>query len=162
MTLADINRQIKDWDAVIVAYQRALQLVPTYVPALVNLADVYRLQQADDKAELLLLKAIAVTAENARQAINDPGDIYTFALQQQASVEYALGLLYARTKTYSKALESLNNAVTLSPENSDYFYASLLMLDALNQRDKALNILKRLSLTPNNEQLTALLRQWQP
>ena len=104
MTLADINRQIKDWDAVIVAYQRALQLVPTYVPALVNLADVYRLQQADDKAELLLLKAIAVTAENARQAINDPGDVYTFALQQ-ASVEYALGLLYARTKTYSKALE---------------------------------------------------------
>ena len=161
MTLADINRQIKDWDAVIVAYQRALQLVPTYVPALVNLADVYRLQQADDKAELLLLKAIAVTAENARQAINDPGDVYTFALQQ-ASVEYALGLLYARTKTYSKALESLNNAVTLSPENSDYFYASLLMLDALNQRDKALNILKRSSLTPNNEQLTALLRQWQP
>ena len=161
MTLADINRQIKDWDALIVAYQRALQLVPTYVPALVNLADVYRLQQADDKAELLLLKAIAVTAENARQAINDPGDVYTFALQQ-ASVEYALGLLYARTKTYSKALESLNNAVTLSPENSDYFYASLLMLDALNQRDKALNILKRLSLTPNNEQLTALLRQWQP
>ena len=162
MTLADINRQIQDWDAVVVAYQRALQLVPTYVPALVNLADVYRLQKADDKAELLLIKAIAVTAENARQAINDPGDIYTLALQQQASVEYALGLLYARTKTYSKALESLNNAVTLSPANADYFYASLLMLDALNQRDKALDILKRSPLTQNSEQLSALLRQWQP
>ncbi len=162
MTLADINRQMKDWDAVVIAYQRALQLVPTYVPALVNLADVYRLQQADNKAEPLLLKAIAVTAENARQAINDPGDIYAFALQQQASVEYALGLLYARAKNYSKAIVPLDNAVQLSPANTDYFYASLLMLDALGERNKALELLRRSPLTQNNEQLTALLRQWQP
>ena len=161
MTLADINRQMKDLDAVVIAYQRALQLVPSYVPALVNLADVYRLQQADNKAEPLLLKAIAVTAENARQAINDPGDIYIFALQQQASVEYALGLLYARAKNYSKAIVPLDNAVQLSPANADYFYASLLMLDALGERNKALELLRRSPLTQNNEQLTALLRQWQ-
>ena len=162
MTLADINRQMKNWDAVVIAYQRALQLVPSYVPALVNLADIYRLQQADNKAEPLLLKAIAVTAENARQAINDPGDIYAFALQQQASVEYALGLLYARAKNYSKAIVPLDNAVQLSPANTDYFYASLLMLDALGERSKALELLRQSALTQNNEQLTALLGQWQP
>ena len=161
MTLADLYRKMNDWDGVIVAYQKALLLVPSYVPALVNLADVYRMRQADGKAEKLLLKAITVTQDNARQLADDAGDIYLSALQQQASVEYALGLLYARNKDYIKASKSLSNATQLAPTNPDYFYAYLLILDGLNQREKALDILQRSSFIPGNEQLMALLRQWQ-
>lgn len=161
MTLADLYRRMNDWDAVIVAYQKALLLVPSYVPALVNLADVYRMRQADGKAETLLLKAIAVTRDDARQLADDAGDIYLSALQQQASVEYALGLLYARNKDYIKASESLSSAVQLAPANPDYFYAYLLILDGLNQRSKALDILQRSPLTARHKQLVALLGQWQ-
>lgn len=161
MTLADLYRKMNDWDGVIDAYQKALLLVPSYVPALVNLADVYRMRQADDKAETLLLKAIAVTQDDARQLADDADDIYLSALQQQASVEYALGLLYARTKDYIKASESLKNAAQLAPTNADYFYAYMLILDSLNQRKKAIDILQRSPLIADNEQLKALLRQWQ-
>jgi tetratricopeptide (TPR) repeat protein len=154
-------RQLQDWDGVIEAYQKALKLVPSYVLALVNLADVYRLQQQDSKAEKLLLKAVAVTRKNAEQSMNDASDVHQSALQQQASVEYALGLLYARSKNYSKASVSLDNAARLSPQNADYFYAYLLILDALDQRDKAVDILQASPLTPSNKQLMALLQQWQ-
>ena len=160
--LADMYRQLQDWDGVIEAYQKALKLVPSYVLALVNLADVYRLQQQDSKAEQLLLKAVAVTRKNAEQSMNDASDVHQSALQQQASVEYALGLLYARSKNYSKASVSLDNAARLSPQNADYFYAYLLILDALDQRDKAVDILQASPLTPSNKQLMALLQQWQP
>ena len=161
MTLADLYRQMNDWEGVVSAYQKALLLVPTYVPALVNLADVYRMQQADDKAEELLLKAIAVTQDNVQQLATEAGDVYLSARQQQASVEYALGLLYARNKDYSKASASLKNATQLSSQNSDYFYAYLLILDGLGQRSQAVDLLQGSPLTKDNEQLMALLRQWQ-
>ena len=65
--------------------QTALRLDPKFVPAMVNLADLYRGQHRDDEGQQWLEKAIAVEP-NAAEPI------------------YALGLLKVRLKQYPEAL----------------------------------------------------------
>ena len=66
-------------DAAEAAYRTALRLDPAFVPALVNLADLYRALQRDADGEPLLRQAVAI----------DPGN---------AVARHALGLLLLRTQ----------------------------------------------------------------
>ena len=47
------------------AYRHALKLAPAYVPAILNLADLYRANGMDQRAEPLLRQAIALAPEQA-------------------------------------------------------------------------------------------------
>ena len=67
--------------------QTALRLDPKFVPAMVNLADLYRAQQRDEEGQRWLEKAIAVMP-NAAEPI------------------HALGLLKIRQKQYPEALSA--------------------------------------------------------
>ncbi len=102
----------------------ALRLDPGYVPAMVNLADLYRLQNRDDMGQQWLQKAVAA-APNAAEPI------------------HALGLLKVRQKQYQEALGMLARAALLQPDNTRYSYVYAVALNSTGQTDKAITILQQ-------------------
>ena len=79
----------------------ALRLAPDFVPALVNLADLYRLLQRDADAEPLLHHAVKVSPDAAEPT-------------------HALGLLLVRKGNRIEALSWLKKAVELAPNEARY------------------------------------------
>jgi predicted CXXCH cytochrome family protein len=85
------------------AYRHALRLAPAYVPALLNLADLYRENEMDSQAEPLLLKAAELAPA-------------------EASVQHAMGLLKIRQGALTEALPYLETAARQAPHNTRYGY----------------------------------------
>ncbi|HEX3127683.1 MAG TPA: tetratricopeptide repeat protein [Thermoanaerobaculia bacterium] len=85
------------------AYRAALKLDPLYLPAFVNLADLYREQGREPEGEALL-----------RQALR--------AAPDDASLHHARGLLLVRTGRLDEALPELARAVELAPGEARYAY----------------------------------------
>ena len=96
-------------------YRIALRLDPSFVPALVNLADLDRARGMDDEGAELLKKAMAIEPDNA-------------------DVRYALGLFLVRRHDYAAALDLLRRAHELMPDNARYAYVYAV---ALNLSGKA-------------------------
>ena len=155
MKLAQLHRRLQDWPAAVAAYRAALVLLPESVVALVNLADIYRLQQRDDLAAPLLQRAVAI---GDRLLAGGEGGALA---AQQADVLYALGLLQSRGKNYAAAAQSLRRVVALLPQNGHYFYTYLLVLDAQAERSRALALLRESPLLASDRRLQKLLRHWQ-
>ena len=106
-------------------YEQALRIAPSYVPALMNLADFYRAQGVIDKERPLLLKALAAAPESA-------------------SVQHAVGLHYVRQKNYEQALPYLKAATAESPDSSPRFsYVYAVALDSLGQTKAAIRALQQ-------------------
>ena len=105
------------------AYQTALKLESTFYPALVNLADVYRVQKRDDKGELTLRKALSLA----------PND---------ASVHHALGLLLIRTKRTGEAMTALKKAWEIQPEHPRYGYVYGIALQSTGKPQQAITVLE--------------------
>jgi len=82
-------------------FRIALHLDPDFAPALVNLADFYRVLHKDDAGEPLLRRAVKIAPKEAEPA-------------------YALGLLLIRKGMPQEALVWLKKAVELSPTNARY------------------------------------------
>jgi tetratricopeptide (TPR) repeat protein len=104
--------------------QTALRLDSGYVPAMVNLADLYRIQQKETDAQQLLEKAIVV-APNAAEPI------------------LALGLQKARLGRQHEALDLFAKAVELQPGTTRYAYVYGVALHSYGQVEKAITVLKR-------------------
>src|SRR5262249_12799425 len=83
--------------------KRALSIDPAFVPAAVNLADLYRTMGRDRDAEAMLRRALA-------HAQNHPTLLHT------------LGLVMVRQKRLGEATELLGAAAQLSPENPRFGY----------------------------------------
>ncbi len=105
------------------AYLQAIKLDPAYAVAYVNLADLYRQQQLNDKAEATLIAA--------RTALGD-----------NAAVEHALGLHYVRARQMPQALQALAKAVQLAPDNARYGYVYAVALDANGEATRAIRTLQ--------------------
>jgi predicted CXXCH cytochrome family protein len=106
------------------AYQRALALDPTFVPAMVNLADLYRAEGRDGEAEPVLNQAIAASPD-------------------YAPARFALGLLLARRHDMADALAALQKAVELVPEDARYLYVYAVGLNSVGRAQDALAVLKQ-------------------
>jgi Tfp pilus assembly protein PilF len=106
------------------AYRQAMALDPTFAPAMVNLADLYRALDRETEAESLLRRALSV----------DP---------QDATAYLALGLLEARQRQLSAALPLLQKAVELAPHNGRYAYVYAVALNSAGKQSDALEVLKR-------------------
>src|SRR5208283_1523479 len=85
------HHQINEAEA---EYRTALRLDPKFVPAMANLADLYRELGKDREGAELLRAAIAIEPKNA-------------------AVKHSLGLLLARQHNYAEALPLLREATML-------------------------------------------------
>jgi tetratricopeptide (TPR) repeat protein len=104
-------------------YRAALRLDPSFVPAYVNLADLYRALGRDAEGEELLQEAI-------RQA-PDSGD-----------ARHALGLLRVRQGRMDQALAVLQEAVRLQPDVPRYAFVLGVALQEVGRVEQALKVLK--------------------
>jgi len=104
-------------------YRTSLRLDPTFYPAFVNLADLYRVQDQDAQGEGFLLQALEIA----------PND---------ASVHHALGLLLVRIGKKQEAMGSLKKATALQPDNSRYGYVYGIALHSVGETEKAIAALE--------------------
>ena len=75
-------------------YETAMRLEPSFIPAFVNLADLYRMEGRDADGETLLRSALEISPES--------GDVY-----------HALGLLLVRQNKIPAAMNALEESVKL-------------------------------------------------
>ncbi len=101
----------------------ALSLDPSFAPAAVNLADLYRAQNRDDDGERVL-----------RDAINRSPD--------DPSLEHALGLLMVRQKHSAQALDLLGAAARGEPGNARYAYVYAIALNDAGKTSAAIETLE--------------------
>ena len=105
-------------------YGEALKRHSHYVPAYVNQADMYRELSREGDAERVLVSGIA-------------------ALPDDASLQYALGLLLVRDQRMEKALAALRTAYRLEPEDPQFGYVYGVALDSTGATSQALDVWKQ-------------------
>ena len=110
-------------DKAVAAYKKAAKLEDVFVPAYINLADLYRMQEKDADAYNVLLKAKQVAEDNA-------------------DLHHALGLLLVRQKKTDAAVIELGAAARLAPENYHYIYVYAVALNSTGKTDEAIELLK--------------------
>ena len=102
------------------AYREALAIDPGWIPAIMNLGDLYRQSGRDAEGESLLRDAL---------------DHYPAA----AALQHSLGLLLVRQKKLTEALPSLRTATELAPDNTRFLYVYAVALNAIGKKKEALN-----------------------
>jgi predicted CXXCH cytochrome family protein len=100
----------------------ARRLSPRYLPAMLNLADVYREQNRDAQAEPLLREAVA-------------------AYPQSADAQHALGLLLVRGSRTPEAIPLFEQASKLAPGNARYALVHALSLLESGRQTQGLQVL---------------------
>jgi len=123
-----INLRMGRYAAAIKNYQQALKIDSGYVSAYINLADLYRAQQLENKVQEMLNLALQYSAEDSIQA---------------ADVYHALGLFFIRQKKMKKALNALSKSVRLQPDNTRYAYVYAVALNNEGQTNKAITLLRK-------------------
>lgn len=107
-------------------YRTALRLDPSFVPAMVNLADLARIRGMDEQGAGLLREAMAV----------EPGN---------AAVRHSLGLLLVRQRNYPEALALFRRATELEPDNVRYSFVYAIALNTAGSYRQAIDELERAS-----------------
>ncbi|MDH5575240.1 MAG: tetratricopeptide repeat protein, partial [Nitrospirota bacterium] len=121
------------------AYRLALKQNAAFFPALVNLADLYRLQNRDQEGEATLRKALALAPENA-------------------NVLHALGLVLVRSDKKDDALGMFEQAAKFGPENPRHGYVYAVALSSAGKNQQALRVLEKTRQRhPNDPQLLFML-----
>ena len=105
------------------AYQLAMRFDAAFVPAYVNLADLYRELGREEEGEAVLRAGIAA----------EPTD---------ATLPHALGLLLVRGTRLPEALPLLERAAKLAPGQARYAYVYALALEGAGEKEKALAVLR--------------------
>ena len=103
-------------------YRQALEIDPTFAPAHLNLADLYRSQERDEEAERVLRDAIK-------------------QLPDEATLHHSLGLTLVRRQRLSEALEPLRRAAQLAPEVARYAYVLGVGMHTAGDLEGALRVL---------------------
>ena len=104
------------------AFRTALRIDPSFVPAYVNLADVFRLAGRDPEGEAVLREGLELAPE-------------------AAALHHALGLLLVRLQRTGEALGELERAATLAPDEIVYAYVYGVALNSVGSGSRALEVL---------------------
>jgi predicted CXXCH cytochrome family protein len=101
----------------------AIRLDPFFVPAYVNLADLYRVLGRDAEAETILCKGLEAVPENA-------------------ALHHTLGLVLVRLKRIDDALTELGKAAALEPANARFVYVHAVALHSTGKVKEAIAALE--------------------
>ena len=140
VNLASLYVRQKHLDLAEEELKLALALDPSFAPAAINLADLYRELGRDDDGETVL-----------RQALH--------RMPNDASVLNALGLCLVRRHQKAQALDMFAAAARLDPSAASYSYTLAIALNDAGRTKEAVQTLERsLELHPyNRESLAALI-----
>lgn len=123
-------------------YRAAVALEPDFVPAYVNLADLYRRQDREKDAE-------AVLEAGLQKASADP------------DLSHALGLLRVRQGRAHEALPLLGQAARSRPDNARYAYVYGVALHDLGQGRQGMAVLEQaLKRFPDSPELLNALAEY--
>jgi tetratricopeptide (TPR) repeat protein len=103
-------------------YTVAARVNPRFPGTYVNLADLYRQQGREDRAEQVLRRGIEMAPRNA-------------------DLPHAMGLLLVRRKQVAESLPYLEKAAALAPDMPRYRYVYGVALNSAGQGAKALEVL---------------------
>ncbi|WP_041523827.1 tetratricopeptide repeat protein [Gilvimarinus agarilyticus] len=156
-------------------YRKAIEVEPIFMPAYVNLADLYRIRQNEAKVQEVLQQALAINegAAAVRYAMAmsyiRQGDkpkalpeLKAAASGADASANfiYTYGLLLQDMNRIPDAIVQLQKAYEREPGNPDISYTLSQLYAANQQYDRALFYAKKLNaLVPGNQQIQQMLRQ---
>jgi predicted CXXCH cytochrome family protein len=104
-------------------YKAALRLAPQFVPAAINLVDLYRRLKRDGDGESVLRAAVA-------------------ASPRDASLHHALGLTLVRQKRLDEALGELRTAAQDAPAQARFAYVYAVALHSAGHADEAKTVLE--------------------
>lgn len=123
-------------------FKKAIQQDPFLVGAYLNLSDHYR-----------RLNAQVLSLDVLDQGLNLNAD--------SPLLHYSRGLALVRLDRHREGKPAFLRAVDLAPENTDFLYAALLLLDALNERSQGLDLVRaRYPQGTLPEPILQLLRRW--
>jgi Flp pilus assembly protein TadD len=122
VNLGILHAQLGEIDAAEREYRAAIRLAPYFVPAYVNLAELYRVRERDTEGMRVLEEALA--------RVPDSG-----------ALQHALGLLLVRQGRGNEALAALGDAARLSPESTRFAYVYGVALDSAGNKERALEVL---------------------
>jgi len=124
LNLGVLETALGDEAAAEAHYVRAIDIAPEFVPARVNLANLFNRTERNQMAEQQLRAAIGYEPE--------AGELY-----------YSLGLLLVEEQRLTEAAGLLKTATDLLPRRARVQYNYALLLQKLNRRDEAEAALKR-------------------
>jgi tetratricopeptide (TPR) repeat protein len=134
-TLGSFLVQLRRFEEAEAQYRAALVLLPGYVPASINLADLHRAQQREADAERVLRDALVAA----------PGT---------AVLHHSLGLSLARTGRTAEAVRELERAAGLAPEDSRLVYTYAVALHSTGSVAEAIRTLDQaLARDPENREI---------
>jgi tetratricopeptide (TPR) repeat protein len=105
-------------------FRQALEMDPRYVPAAVNLADLYRALGREAEADQVLRKALV-------------------GAPQEAALHHALGLSLARQKRTQEAVAELAKAAQLAPQSARYAYVHAVALHSAGKVPESIALLEK-------------------
>lgn len=128
-------------NSAIETYQNITRNDPTFVPAYINLADLYRQQGQDDKAQSLLESALELMPENS-------------------DLNHTYGLALVRSAQHKQALSFLYKAAEAAPKNARYQYVYAVALNNLGKTEAAQqHLLRALKFHRNDRSLLSYALQ---
>ena len=120
-------------------FRAALTLDPTFVPAYVNLADLYRAERREPDVRRVLAEGLT-------------------AVPADASLHYALGLALVRAQRTAEGLTHIERAAAWAPDNVRFVYAYAVSLHSTGKVREAIAVLeKALRLRPNDRDVLVAL-----
>ncbi|MCZ6854673.1 MAG: tetratricopeptide repeat protein, partial [Gammaproteobacteria bacterium] len=148
------------------AFKAAIAIEPDWVPAMVNLADLYRANGRDVQGHDLLERAVASSPEDAGvhyalalwlvrndetdQALARFAQAHELALDQPGYT-YALALALNGSGQTIQALELLEEAHSQWPQNTDFLFALATMIRDLGRFTEAVKYVEKLrQIAPGN------------
>ncbi|MFT5571583.1 MAG: tetratricopeptide (TPR) repeat protein [Cryomorphaceae bacterium] len=139
LNIADLELRLGNLAQAELAYQQALKIEPAYVPALLNLAELYRSSGRIADERPLLLKAVSIAPDSG-------------------AAQHSLGLFFVRQQDYASAIKYLKLATKQNDAAPYYAYVYSVALENQGQMDEAIASLKSADdLWPNQYEILLTL-----
>jgi tetratricopeptide (TPR) repeat protein len=105
------------------AYRKAIELQPKFIPAYVNMAHLLSGQQREREADGFLRRGLALHPKSA-------------------DLQHALGLSLVRQKRLDEAVDALASGADLAPQNARYAYVYAVALQSSGKLEQAIEVLE--------------------